>query len=283
LAIRWGLVASVVVCGCQSGFDRIAGLVRKPKDDASSRVSVTAHNDSHDDPPGGLASPKQIPQPQLTERDFAGVQLAMGEAFEKEGNLKSAQAAYEAALRNNESSSQAQHRLALVKERRGLGDEALGHLQEAMRLDPDNPQLCCDFGYWYYLRRDWQHAEQHLRRATELDPSFSRAHINLALVLARTGRNEDALRHFARGGLNPAQAYTNLAFVDVTEQNFAQAQLHLNQALAADPELREAKMLLASLSQVAPAAAIDPPAHPSSAAESVATKVRRTPAPTTIR
>ena len=79
-----------------------------------------------------------------------------------------------------------------------------------MVASPGNAELLCDFGYSCYLQNDLPKAEQYYQAAINVKPDFERAHNNLGQVLARTGRQNDALRHFKYAGCDPTQATANL-------------------------------------------------------------------------
>lgn len=235
--------------GCRGGMDDyVSNVLAKPSQWASGLTS----------PSRALADKRQaarlprdeVPSPDLNEKNYASVQLAMGESFEKEGNLASAESAYSAAIRNDPQMARAHHRLALVMEKRGKGLESQEHMLNATQLDPKNAEIASDMGYWCYLRRDWRQAEHYLKHALQLDPGLERAANNLGLVYARTNRSEEAMRLFATAGLNVSEARTNLGFVLMTEQRLTEARAQFEQALAADPRAEKAQQALAALQTV---------------------------------
>src|SRR5262249_49680936 len=74
-----------------------------------------------------------------------------------------------------------------------------------------------------------------------------RAHNNLALLLVRDNRLEDALAEFRKGGSDPARAHVNLAFALTMDQRWEPAREHYKRALALDPALQLAKDRLGQL------------------------------------
>ena len=106
-------------------------------------------------------------------------------------------------------------------------------------------------GYNCYLRQQWQDAETHLRRALELSPGLGRAHNNLGLLLARTGREGEALEEFMRAGSGPAEAHANLAHVLTLTDRWNEAQQEFQRALAINPNLKSAHEGLAKLQSLA--------------------------------
>src|SRR5207247_1685288 len=96
--------------------------------------------------------------------------------------------------------AEAFHRLAIVNDKRSEFGKAVAAYREAIALDPENANLYCDLGYSYFLQHRWADAESNLVRALELRQEFPRAHNNLAMVLARTGRPEQAHKAFVSAG-----------------------------------------------------------------------------------
>jgi tetratricopeptide (TPR) repeat protein len=86
-----------------------------------------------------------------------------------------------------------------------------------------------------------------LRQAITLDNKHSRAHNNLALVLAQNGRLNDALSEFHKGGSDGASAHANLAFVLTMERRWNEARDQYRLALAADPSSTELQTRLQQL------------------------------------
>ena len=222
------------VSGCQGGIGR---LIPGAGGEADPLVSAKERK----------APEPNTPAPKLTEQNFAQVQLAVGDALAKEGNFEAAQTAYEAAIRNDDSLGRAYHRLALVYEKTGRGSEAKDLFLRAIKLDPNNAEIVCDYGYWCYLRQDWSEAKKQFERALGLRPGLQRAHNNLGLVYARTKRPDDALKHFAAAGLSVADARANLAFVYLTEERMPEAKIELERAVAESPSSEKAQKVLADL------------------------------------
>ena len=72
--------------------------------------------------------------------------------------------------------------------------------QKAVQIGPDLAEAHAVLGwiiYWYDW--DWESAEQHCRRALELDPGSSDAHMALAHVLSGLGRHDEATTTARRG------------------------------------------------------------------------------------
>jgi len=190
---------------------------------------------------------------------FANVQFAMGKSYEDEHDDQQATMAYEAAIRNNPQHWQAFHRLALVKERQGKGNESGQLFAKAVAIKPNELDLLVDFGYWAYLRRDWTLAEKMFRDALAINPSDSRARNNYALMLARSGRSEHAIGQFLAAGLDEQAAHANLAFAQMTEGDVASAKLTLSKSLQLAPTNAITQGLSSTVVRVASASPAMPP------------------------
>ena len=127
------------------------------------------------------------------------------------------------------------HRLGNLYDKQGLNEKATPNYLEAIQRGKDTPEIHCDLGYNYYLRRRFDEAERHLTLALSLRPDFPRAHNNLGMLLAQTGRRDKSLSYFARAGLSESDARLNIAVALLTaEQGADAAAVELHAAIAAD-------------------------------------------------
>jgi len=69
----------------------------------------------------------------------------------------------------------------------GLFDQGLPELQKARDLDPLSLIINTNLGLNYYWARQYDRALEHLERALELEPNFSRAHLHLVCVTSGKG------------------------------------------------------------------------------------------------
>jgi Tfp pilus assembly protein PilF len=74
------------------------------------------------------------------------------------------------------------------------------------------------------LLGQWDQADQHFRTALRLRPHFPKAHNNLAMLLARRGRVDEAFQEFARSGASELEARCNLALAFMMEGHVDAAQ-----------------------------------------------------------
>lgn len=160
----------------------------------------------------------------LNNAQRADVQMVMGQSLEKQKNWEQAANVYKIVLQNDASRTDATHRLAVVLDMQGLHSDAEQHYRAALQQNPSDPLVYCDLGYCLYLQQKWPAAEESLRVALRLQPDLARAHNNLGLVLARTGRCDESLREFAMAGCQPYEARVNLAHSLILEERWQEAQ-----------------------------------------------------------
>jgi Tfp pilus assembly protein PilF len=173
--------------------------------------------------------------------------MALAISAERRGRTDEAKMIYDEIIKATPKRTDAHHRLALLHSRQGECEAAEEHYRNATQLEPGNAHLHCDRGYNYYLQEKWPEAEASFRRAIELDGELSRAHNNLGMLLARTGREAEAMQHFAKGGCDRAQASANLALAMAMEGRVEEAQQEYQRALEHNPKLEVARDMLASL------------------------------------
>jgi tetratricopeptide (TPR) repeat protein len=199
----------------------------------------------------------------LTASQVADVQIAFGRSLEKRGDAERAVAVYREAIKNDPHRADAYWRLAVLQDQQGKWADSGELYRKALEAQPDNPDLYCDLGYSLYLQARRTEAETNLRQALKLAPDHRRAHNNLALLLAHTGRSEKALAEFRKGGCSEAEAHNNLAFALTLERRWDEARDHYELALAATPSLEAARKGLSDLNRLtAKLAAHVPPAGP---------------------
>jgi Tfp pilus assembly protein PilF len=186
----------------------------------------------------------------VTPEQKADVKIALARSLEMKGRSDEAAQAYLDAVRTDDTRSDAYHRLAVLHDMKGDCEASQEFYHAALKRDPENAELLCDYGYSCYLQSRWKEAEKHLRRALALKPNLTRAHNNYGLLLARTNRPDQALGEFARAGCSSAQARANLAFALMLEKRWDEAQRQFAMALADDPDLEAARHGLDTLHAV---------------------------------
>ena len=124
----------------------------------------------------------------ITEENRLSFLLDIADSFEQRGSLGQAITTYEAVLQRDSENEVARHRLAVLYVRKGDFSKALSTFEAAIERQPENAELLCDLAYCYYLMRDYPRAESTLIATLEIAPGLQRAHMNMAMVFAYTGR-----------------------------------------------------------------------------------------------
>jgi Tfp pilus assembly protein PilF len=124
-------------------------------------------------------------------------QLGRGAAMQKMGNLNEARTSYERVLRIDPSNREALTNLTVILAEREPG-EALKRLQELEREYPSFSPVKAQIGLVYAKLNQLEPALDYLRRAVNLTPDAPMYHLNLALVLDRLNRKEQAVVSYER-------------------------------------------------------------------------------------
>src|SRR5262245_4880366 len=176
-----------------------------------------------------------------SSKQTADMKLTLGRALERQGDVDKAMNAYREAIELDRNRPDAYLCIAILQDKQGKFRESENSYRKALKADPGNPDIYCDRGYSLYIQRRWADAEMHLQQAIALKPDHSRAHNNLGLVMAHTGRMEPALVEFRKGGCDEARAHANLAFCLLMTSQLDEARKQYQLALTADPTLRPAQ------------------------------------------
>jgi Tfp pilus assembly protein PilF len=193
----------------------------------------------------------------VTAKQNADIHVALGRSLEKQNNVDRAMAAYSKAVELDPKRADAYWRLAVLHDKNGAFSESAKFYSKAIRADSRNPDIYADVGYSLYLQGHPREAEKKLRQAVDLEAGHRRAHNNLGLVLARTGRVKEALAEFGRAGCSEADSYANVGFALTMQHRWDEARRHYELALAADPKSNAARIGLRDLNAVVAAVSPD--------------------------
>jgi eukaryotic-like serine/threonine-protein kinase len=105
---------------------------------------------------------------------------------------------YQAALSIRPQTSDVHNNLGLALMQIGQLDDAADHLDKAVELDPGNTAAFGNVGVIWRLQGRDVEAIKRLEQATGRTPEFAVFHAQLAFVLAKTNRFEEALSHYRR-------------------------------------------------------------------------------------
>lgn len=174
----------------------------------------------------------------LAANQTAEIQLAMGRSLEAEGEFDKAIAAYREAAQTEPNRYEPRLRTAILLDRFGRFTEAAPHYMAALKASPGNAEIYADRGYSLCIQGRDAEGEVALRQAIAIEPRLARAHNNLAALLARSGRTDDALAEFRKAGCPESDAQLNLAFALGQGRRWDEAKKHLEIAKQAAPSAK---------------------------------------------
>jgi type IV pilus assembly protein PilF len=164
---------------------------------------------------GGCAGSSDSARP---SNDAATYNVQLGVAYLQQGDLATAKEKLERARTQDSRSAEVHSALALLYERLGDDKKADTEYRSAQQLAPDDPEL----------------------------------QNNYAVYLCRTGRVDEGVKRFEAAGANrlyrtPWAAYTNAGVCLRSAHRDADAEVHLERALAVRPDYAEALLQLSDL------------------------------------
>ena len=105
-------------------------------------------------------------------------------------------ALFESALRVDPRSTDARYNLAIARLDAGDGDGARREWERTLAVDPGHAGALAQLGTWHAQRGDLATAGWYFERVLAVNPRDVETRFNLALLLERLGRRDDALRHY---------------------------------------------------------------------------------------
>ena len=196
-------------------------------------------------------SAKPAPPPTI----MPDTHIAAGKMLEKQGDLINAITQYERAIASNPRAATAYNRLGIVYQKLGRYADAENIFRQGAGADTTSAALLNNLGYCYQAQRRLPEAEQAYRDALNRSPDFQRARMNLAIVLAQSGRLVESAMEFSQV-VAADTAHYNVAMVCLQKRDYAGAEKSLREALAINPncpgaegQLRRVERLAATPAQ----------------------------------
>lgn len=177
--------------------------------------------------------------PWVARRQELDRALSLARLTERQGNLDEAMMTYRKVQEADPDNVLAHHRVGAVAVKERRFEDARASFETAMRLAEPSAELLNDVGYLYYLRQELPNAEAMYRQSLTKDPRNKQARNNLGLALAEQGRFDEAMAEFRQVGTE-AEAYSNLAYIQVKVGELAEAEKNCHKALSLDNSLRPA-------------------------------------------
>lgn len=128
--------------------------------------------------------------------------------------------------------------LGIVADLEGRFEQAAAHYSEALALRPDAAKLWNNLGYSHYLAGNDDEALAAMRKALAFDAAYLPARNNIALVLARQGRYQDAIAVLARNG-GQVDAHADVGYLAYRLGDYDEAELLLAEAIRLSPTFHQ--------------------------------------------
>ncbi|HET7451702.1 MAG TPA: tetratricopeptide repeat protein, partial [Thermoanaerobaculia bacterium] len=145
--------------------------------------------------------------------NLAEAHLGMGQVYSFRWDWSEAQRELERAIALNPGYATAHHWYALNLALTGEFDRAIREAQRARELDPLSPSINTDLGWVYYLARRDAEAIAAYRSTLAMDPGFSLAHFDLALVLSESGKHAEAIAEMQKAAERGSDYLAGLGYV----------------------------------------------------------------------
>ena len=162
-----------------------------------------------------------------------------GHWFEKQGNLKCALAAYEAAIQLEPSSAEAHYNLGAAHVRAQQFTAAAAEFRLALQYKPDMALAHSSLGSVLMDLGKSAEAETEFRAGLRFNPKLVPALVGLGMVRANQGDDHGAeklLRQALERDANSAKAHLNLGLVLAKQEKFTEAETEVDQAVKLAPE-----------------------------------------------
>jgi tetratricopeptide (TPR) repeat protein len=217
----------------------VSSAVGKAKTAVAS--TFTPRKDGDLDPQTSLAS--------MPDKNSLGAEIwvANGQVFEMKGNYVAAMNEYTKALEKEPDNLAALQAVARLQLRQEQYDNAVASYQKVVKVGP-TAENYSELGSAQQKAGKLQDAQASLRQAVTLDSGVPRYRNNLAGVLVAMGRSDEAVAELQQI-FPPAVANYNVAYLHYLNKNMAATQQHLQSALQADPNLQQARDLMALISK----------------------------------
>jgi protein O-mannosyl-transferase len=178
----------------------------------------------------------------------AVAQNNLGDALDQLGMVDEAIPHLETALRIKPDYAEAHYNLGTALLQKGMADEALDHFQKALQINPDYTEAHNNLGFVFYQKGRTDEAIAEYQKALQINPDLADAQDNLGVALFQKGRIDEAITHFQRAlQMKPgfAVAHDNLGTALFQKGNVAEAITHFQKALQINPAYADANNKLA--------------------------------------
>jgi len=122
----------------------------------------------------------------------------LGKAYILTGDNASAQEVLNKALELKSGYEEAKIQLAIVKDKTGMSDEAIGELEAISSRKPDDARIFFETGRIYFNSDNIEKAIENFKKSIQIFPEYSNALYSLALCYTKNGQKQEAINTFER-------------------------------------------------------------------------------------
>lgn len=171
------------------------------------------------------------------------LRLAYARMQEKQGNLPEARSAYTQMLAEDRKSVEALIGMARVDQLAGQTTDAEQGYLKAIKVAPKSPVANAALGQFYADQKKWDQSVAAFQTALQSAPNDTYCRHQLAISLAKSGKIEQSLPHFAKS-VGEAAAHYNVGLLLHDKGDLAAAETHFLAATTQNPQLSEAQYWL---------------------------------------
>ena len=169
--------------------------------------------------------------------------VAAARLSERNGRYDTALEQYNTALKTDGKNRNALIGLARLQHKTGNLDAAIGIYRDALNIYRNDAVMMNDLGMCYARNGQINESISMLQMATETAPDREMYLNNLAAALVEADRMGEAVAHLARLS-GPAMANYKVGYLLDRAGRKSEAEAYLTQALAIDPNMRQARAIL---------------------------------------
>lgn len=169
--------------------------------------------------------------------------LKTAEQLDGQNHVREAIQLYERARGFDPKAKGVSRRLAVLYAKSNNTSQAKKEFENALTESPKDSDLKCDFGYFLMQSGDYDEAEKAFLESLKLAPRHTKSKVHLAMLRAKQERFDDSFQLFSES-VGPASAHSNVGVLLAKAGKQEEAIVHFDEATKLDPTLPAPKAFL---------------------------------------